>query len=253
MIKAYLKYLLSRKDEYALHSPFVYELYSQIIKPDQKLAQYEAIEDLRKKLHQNQQNISVTDYGAGSKKPQKRIANIAKAALAKAKINRLLSRLLLYFEPKTCMELGTSLGINTCYMAAAQPNMQLFSFEGCPNLAQIAQQNMAALHLQNCQIIVGDLSQTLESQLNKVQKLDFVFFDANHRYQPTVQYFEQCLAKCHEDSVFVFDDIHWSEQMEQAWAYIKQHEQVTLSIDLYQVGLVFFRKKQPKQHFVLKY
>jgi predicted O-methyltransferase YrrM len=70
--------------------------------------------------------------------------------------------------------------------------------------------------------------------------LDFVFFDANHQKQPTLQYFNQCIAKANKNGIFVFDDIHWSEGMEQAWEIVKQHPKVTTSIDLYHMGILFF-------------
>jgi hypothetical protein len=41
--------------------------------------------------------------------------------------------------------------------------------------------------------------------------------------------------------------------MERAWAAIKAHPSVTVTIDLFYVGLVFFRKKQPRQDFWLRY
>ena len=106
---------------------------------------------------------------------------------------------------------------------------------------------------ENIEIIVGNIDKTLSEKLNQTAQLDFVFFDANHRYEPTIRYFEQCLAKAHDESCFVFDDIYWSEEMRQAWQTIQNHESVTVSIDLFWVGIVFFRKKQPKQHFVLKF
>ena len=144
-------------------------------------------------------------------------------------------------------------------MAAANAQSKVWTFEGCPQTAQIAERNFANWAAQkgqkqsNIEIIVGNIDHTLPQQVAVSSPIDFAFFDANHRYEPTVRYFETCLTNAHEDSVFVFDDIHWSEEMEQAWATIRRHPSVTVSIDLLWVGLVFFRKKQPKQHFVLRF
>jgi predicted O-methyltransferase YrrM len=165
----------------------------------------------------------------------------------------LLYRLIQQFNPQTIFDLGTSLGITTIYQAKACEKGRVFTFEGCPTTAQIAKENFKALKCNNIEVIVGNLDETLSKKISEIDQLDFVFFDANHRYEPTVQYFEQCLAKITEDSVFVFDDIHWSEEMHAAWNYILNHPSVMISIDLFYVGLVFFRKNQPKQHFVLRF
>jgi predicted O-methyltransferase YrrM len=88
--------------------------------------------------------------------------------------------------------------------------------------------------------------------LNSLPKLDLVFFDGNHQKVPTLDYFHHCLTKAHENSIFIFDDIHWSSEMDEAWQQIQGHEQVSLTIDLFQFGLVFFRKGIAKQHFTLR-
>ncbi len=258
MIKKYLQYLLNAKDEHSLHSPFVYELYLKIIKPTKKSKHidYQSIESLRKLLKSNQTEITITDFGAGSKiykGNQRTIAQIAKNAEKSPKFGKLLYRLIAHFQSKTIIDLGTSLGITTIYQSKANPQAKVYSFEGCPATAAIAQNNFNQLSCENIELIVGNIDETLPKTLAKIEKIDFAFFDANHRYEPTVRYFEQCLAKAHEDSVFVFDDIHWSEEMEQAWDYIKTHDKALITIDLFFVGLVFFRKKQPKQSFVLKF
>ena len=105
----------------------------------------------------------------------------------------------------------------------------------------------------NIEIVEGNIDQTLAPTLAALgAPVDFVFFDGNHRYAPTLQYFELCLAHRTDESVFVFDDIHWSPGMERAWEVIKAHPDVRLTVDLFHIGLVFFRKNQPKQHFSLR-
>lgn len=129
----------------------------------------------------------------------------------------------------------------------------MLTFEGCPQTAAVARRNFEQLGLQNVTVVVGDIDQTLAPQIAGLTVIDFAFFDANHRYRPTVQYFETCLTRIHNDTVFVFDDIHWSSEMEQAWAFIKKHPAVSVTVDLFWVGLVFFRHEQPKQDFALRF
>ena len=253
MVKAYLRYLWQRKDEYGIHAPFLYNLYTEIIKPDEVIGAFSSFEEIRNELRKNQNTLKVTDYGAGSKKSQKTIANIANSALARPKYSRLLYRLINHQKPKTIFELGTSLGINSLYMSQAWPSAKMYTFEGCPEISRIAKQQFDRVSAKNIVQVVGNLDVTLEDTLRQIDRLDFVFFDANHRYEPTLKYFELCLSTAHSESIFVFDDIHWSQGMEQAWAHIKDHPQVDLSLDLFQFGIIFFRKKQAKEHFVLKY
>ena len=256
MIKHYLQFLFNSKNEHSLHSPFVFELYTKIIQSKANLSIYEPIENLRKKLLKNRSVIKVTDFGAGSKihkTNQREICQIAKSAEKNPKFGKLLFRLIQHFNPTTIFDLGTSLGITTIYESKAYINSKIITFEGCPSIATIAQQNFDALDCKNIEIIVGNIDETLPQELAKIEQLDFAFFDANHRYEPTVRYFELCLKKANEKSVFVFDDIHWSDEMHEAWQYIRHHKDVMISVDLFYVGLVFFRKNQPKQDFILRF
>ena len=256
MLKYFLKFLLASKNEHSLHSPFVFDLYTKIVKDKKQLPIYTEIENLRKKLLKNRSIIEITDFGAGSqiyKTNQREIRQIAKSAEKAPRFGKLLFRLIQHFKPNTIFDLGTSLGITTLYESKAYKQGQVYTFEGCPATAIIAKENLKALDCGNIEIIVGNLDETLSQKLAEIDQLDFAFFDANHRYEPTVRYFEMCMAKATENSVFVFDDIHWSDEMHEAWQYISKHPSVMISIDLFFVGLVFFRKNQPKQHFVLRF
>ncbi len=145
------------------------------------------------------------------------------------------------------------MGITSAYMAEAAKESKFYTFEGCPNVAQSAKENFKSIDLKHVQLIEGNLNDTLVRQLQQVVQLDFAFFDGNHQYEPTMHYFNACLTKSHEQSVFVIDDLYWSTEMKRAWVAIKNHPQVFQTVDLYFIGLVFFRKTQPKEHFTLKF
>ncbi len=83
-------------------------------------------------------------------------------------------------------------------------------------------------------------------------KYSLLFIDGNHQKEATLAYFEKLLPTVHNDSVMIFDDIHWSKGMEEAWEIIKQHSEVRVTIDTFQWGLVFFRREQEKEHFVIR-
>ncbi|WP_080058347.1 O-methyltransferase [Spirosoma aerolatum] len=259
MLLPYFRYLSRARDEHSLHSPFLFSLYTQVIRSrNGAKAAFKPIQTLRKELRKNPQLITITDFGAGSKvntARQRTVGDIARNSQKPARFGRLLYRLIHRFEARTIIDLGTSLGITTAYLAEATRSFQgnVLTFEGCPETAAIARQNFEQLGLQNVSLVVGNLDETLAPQVATSPPIDFVFFDANHRYEPTVRYFETCLTNIHNDTVFVFDDIHWSAEMEQAWRYIKTHPSVSVTVDLFWVGLVFFRKEQPKQDFILRY
>ncbi len=274
-----IRYVNRAGDAHSIHSPFVFALYQQIIKADKADEPvFDQIESRRKALLQSTQQINVTDFGAGLRSvglrsvglrsvgpfvtgetaTSRSVADIARRSLKPARYGRLLHRLVRRFATGgTVLELGTSLGLTTAYLATgttdhARP-ARLITFEGCPETANIARQQVDALGLTNIEIVTGNLDETLIHTLAKLDSVDLVFFDANHRFEPTVRYFREMVAKAHNDSVFVLDDIHWSVEMEQAWSQIQAHPAVTISIDLFGVGLLFFRREQPKQHFILQF
>jgi len=214
----------------------------------------ETVNLYRKALLSNNTQIDVTDFGAGSRvfKGNRRVvADIAAKAGISGKRGALLSKTIRYFKPATILEIGTSLGISTAYMASAAPEAKIYSLEGCPAIASLAKHQFAEFNFTNIDVVVGEFSQTLPSVL-KNKTYDLVYFDGNHQKEPTLAYFLQCLKAAHEDSVFIFDDIHWTRPMEEAWMDIKNHPSVTVSVDTFSWGIVFFRKGQVKQHFRLR-
>ena len=256
MLFSYLQFLLKSGNEHSIHSPFVYELYTKIITARQPYYVYESIENLREKLLITQEEITVLDMGAGSKinaSPRRKVSQIARYSLKNKKTGQLLFRLVNFFQPETVFDLGTSLGITTLYMAAPNQKATVYTFEGCPQTMAIARSHFNSFGYHHIKPVVGNINQTLLDILSEVPRVDFVFFDANHRLEPTLAYFTQCLKKAQEHTVFIFDDIYWSVQMREAWSQIKNHPAVMLTIDLFEIGLVFFRKNQPKQHFVLRF
>ncbi|GAB3325000.1 class I SAM-dependent methyltransferase [Larkinella ripae] len=248
---------MQARNAHSLHSPFLFDLYSRLIRSDNpQEPAFVPIRALQRELLQDERKIQITDFGAGSRinaARERAIRDIAKNSQKPARFGRLMYRLIQRFGYQTIVDLGTSLGITTLYEAAAAPTARILTFEGCPQTAAVAARNFQKLNRTNIEIITGNLDHTLGERLKTVSTIDFAFFDANHRFEPTVRYFETCLPKIHNDTCFIFDDIHWSDEMEQAWTVIKAHPEVTVAIDLFYIGLVFFRKEQPKQDFVLTF
>lgn len=255
-ISSYLKHRITAKSRHGTHSPFVYKLVDEVIYNFSAKKIYQAIEKQRKKLWNDDTIITVTDLGAGSllnKNNTKKISQVAKNALKSPRLAQLIYRLAAAQQPQTCIELGTCLGITTAYLALAQPNSKVITIEGCPATAAVAAQNFTDLNLSNIELQVGNFNALLPQAIANAQKLDFVYVDGNHTKAATLNYFNLCLPKIHENSLLIFDDIYWSDGMKAAWQEIKNHPQVTITIDLFWIGLVFFKKDQAKEHFKIKF
>jgi predicted O-methyltransferase YrrM len=252
----FLKHRLTAKSRHGTHSPFVYKLTDEVIYDFNFKNDYHSIEEQRKKLYHDDAVIQVTDLGAGShlnKNRTKSVKAIAKNALKSPRLAQLIYRLAKHQQPAQLIELGTCLGITTAYLSKANSGARVITIEGCPQTATVAAKNFKALDLHNIELQVGNFDKLLPEVLAAQPTLDFVYVDGNHRKEATLNYFKWCLPKVHENSLLIFDDIYWSKGMKEAWEEIKAHPQVTVTIDLFWIGLVYFKKGQAKEHFKIKY
>ncbi len=256
--KKYLRYQFTAGNRHDVHSPFVFDLIEQVLRNRTQPAVFKEVEALRRELLQSKEEIEITDLGAGSLTgagSRRKVSDIARHAAKPPKFGQLFYRLAQYLQPQYMLELGTSMGLSTAYMALAKPDARIVTIEGCPNITARAQRNFEVLDIHNIEQRTGNFDDVLPALLQREQpRLDWVYIDGNHRKDPTLAYFEQCLTRAHDHSLFIFDDIHWTPGMETAWHTIQQHPRVTLTIDLFFIGLVFFRPDfKVKQHFTIKY
>ena len=242
---------------HGIHSPFVFDFITKLLNDRQLYPEYSIAEQLRTGMKSDKRQVQVEDFGAGSalsKTNQRRISSIAQHAAKPPKLGQLLFRTVKKYQPQTIVELGTSLGITTTYLSLAKPDAKLITLEGAGEIANIAAQNFESLGLKNVELIKGNFDISLPSVLDKLEKIDFAFIDGNHRQQPTENYFNLMLKKIHPGSILIFDDIHWSAEMEAAWLTIKSHPSVKCSIDLFFLGFVFFRTEfKERQEFVIRF
>jgi predicted O-methyltransferase YrrM len=217
--------------------------------------QYQVLKNYRDSLLKNKNTIDVTDFGAGSKvfkSSTRQIAKIAKTAGITHKRAELLFRITNYFQPISILEIGTSLGLATSALALGNPKAKITTLEGCPETAKIAQEQFRKFGLTNVNSIVTEFYNFLKTINNQPSTINLIYFDGNHSKSATLDYFELLLPTISNESVWIFDDIHWSPAMEEAWKIIKNHPKVTVTIDTFQWGIVFFRKEQPQEHFVIR-
>ncbi|MGK0427233.1 MAG: putative O-methyltransferase YrrM [Ulvibacter sp.] len=250
---SYLKFLVKSTNQHGIHSPFVFNLVTQCFYDKTNFSGYTKLADHRKRLCNSSKSIDITDFGQGSrvfKSNKREIAAIAKNAGISKKRQRLLFRIMRYLQIDTALELGTSLGLATAALSVANSSAKINTVEGCPNTSEVAKKHFNDFHLKNIKLHTKDFEAYLAENDSEEQQL--VYIDGNHHKEKTLQYFKTLLKHTTNDSVFIFDDIYWSRQMTQAWQEIIKHPKVTVSIDTFYWGLVFFRSEQPKEHFNIR-
>lgn len=252
--KRYIAYRRRAINRHGVHSPFVYDLIEKVFRK-KHWENKAAIKNLRKQLLKNHTEIEVEDLGAGSRvdnNRRRKVSKIAKVSATPFQKSAMLQRLVDFMNYKTILELGTNLGLTTAVLASAKANPKIVSIEGAPELAAIAVKNLEKLNLK-AEIIVGSFEDTLDLALGRFEKLDMAYIDGNHRKDATLEYCNAVIDKMHNDSVLIIGDIHWSEGMEEAWKLIKVKPEVRVTIDLFDMGLVFFRKEMTPEHYTIYY
>lgn len=251
--KSYIKFIRLSKNKHGVHSPFVYDLVTKCFNDKSKYPEYEILKKHRKALRVDTSKFEMKDFGQGSrvfKGNARKVSTVLKNAGMKKKRQKLLFRLAKYFKSETILELGTSLGLGTVALSVSNEFAEINTVEGCPNTLEKAQQYFEKFNLHNIAIHQKLFREFLSE--NTSEKYDLIFIDGDHNGERTLGYFNSLLKNVHNDSVIIFDDIYWSKGMTDAWKKIIANEKVTVSIDTFQWGMVFFRKQQPKQHFVIR-
>jgi predicted O-methyltransferase YrrM len=253
-LKSFFTYWLDAVDEHSLHSPFLFDFYTRVIK--QKVsADFDSLRAIRKKFRHDHRPIHVTDLGAGSAylNTNRKISDIVRLTSTPDKFSSLYARIIRYHRFEHVIELGTSIGINTMYLAKSNKNVEVTTLEGSPEIAAIARKLFASYDVSNIKLLEGDIDNTLEPYLTTVKRIDFALVDANHRYNPTLRYLELLIEKIDAHSVIAVDDIHHSAEMERAWHTIQNDPRVYTTIDLYRCGLIFFNPSLTRQNVVLQF
>ncbi len=254
---AYLRHLTQSTSIYSVHSPFVFDFFRKVLR-HRSTPEGAAIEAARRTLSRSSEELEIVDYGAGADGEiqltrKLSVSDAAKKSARHRREGELLYRLCRHYQPKRCLELGTNLGISTRYQLVGLQESRFLSLEGDPGLARIAQEqlNDAGLH---AEILVGEFSDLLATKIDLAEyRPDYVFLDGNHREEPTLHYFHHILPHLPDGAILVLDDINWSPGMKRAWDKICQHPEVTVSIDLFWMGICFIRKNQVKEHFQFRF
>jgi predicted O-methyltransferase YrrM len=255
-LRSLISYWLLQTDEYSIHSPYVFDLYVNCFKKALQRPVNTEFELLRKELKRNQSQVRTGILGSSVSQEKiklEKIKEIAIKGITPAKYSLLMQEMIRYFNCRNIIELGTSLGINTMYLSKSNDGCRVYSFEGNPELAAIARKNFARMQVNNIELVDGNIDESLPSFIKKEIRPDFVFFDANHRVEPTLRYFNLLNSVRTDNTVYVLDDIHRSGEMEMAWNQIRSRNEVRVDMDLYQFGVILVRENLPKMSFVFSF
>ena len=254
-VKHYLK--ASNGRGHGTHSPFVFSFIRDILNDRNEYPEYDKVESLRAALLRDRSVVMIDDLGAGSlsvSSARRTVSSLVRHSAKPPKLGKLLFRIARYYQPRHIIEMGTSLGLSTCYLALGAKGARVVTLEGAPEVAVRAEANFDRLQIDSIELRRGDFEDTFPLLMAGESPLDLLFVDGNHRKLPTLGYFHQALGKVHNDSMIIFDDIHWSREMEEAWTSIVNHPAVRCSIDLFWMGIVFFRSEfREKQHFLIRF
>lgn len=250
-ILSYIKYYFTAKTVYHSHSAFVLDFLMDVLDTTKEFYAYPHLEHERKILLFNNSVIDFEDLGAGNHSGKRKVSEIAKSSLSPINQCRLLFNMVNKYNPSNIIELGTSLGLSTLYMAKAAPDANIYTIEGNPASVKMADILFEKNHVKNITTHTGNFDDTLPNILMQIQKADLIYIDGNHQKDATIKYFNWVLPFCHKDTVLIFDDIYWSSGMTQAWRHIQNHEASVLTIDTYDLGFVFFNEDHPRKDTAL--
>lgn len=257
-LRSYFGYIIASGSKHKVHSPFIYDLITKVLEDRSESQDYTQIHSCYRELCRSSRVMETTDFGVSENvfsyvTKFLTVSQVAKKSSIRQAEGKLLYRLAKYFKPANILELGTACGISALYLAKGAPGARLITMEGCAAKADLAKSNFKKLDADNIEVSTGRFDTQLPAVFEKMPVIDLVFMDGHHRYKPTLEYFRRIITKTHEDSLVVIDDIHWSPGMERAWEEIQKMPEVIVTVDLYHLGLVFFRKGLSKQHFILRF
>ncbi len=253
-LKSYLNFLVNSTNQHGIHPPFLYGFVTKCLYAEIDNETLNVLKKSRQKILESDEVISMIDHGAGSQNfsSQKRsVSNVAMRAGMRLHQSKLMNKIIRYFDVKTALEFGTSVGLGSVAMASKNPSLSLDTVDACPNTSAVAKKNFQKLNLDNISVYNKDFN-TFIDHLDQQKTYDLIYIDGDHKKDATLAYFDRLKKHSHQQSILIFDDIYWSSDMKEAWQCITEDKDVKLSLDLYFWGIVFFKPELTKQHFRIR-
>jgi predicted O-methyltransferase YrrM len=248
----YIKYRWKAKGRHGIHSPFVFDLVDKCLKIQIEKEDYENLNDLFSALKMDSRSIEVEDFGVGSKKLSnlRAVPTIFKTSSSKGKYGKLLYQLSKFHQLKTVLEFGTSLGVGTSYLQLGNPKAKITTVEACKNTRELALESFKMLELENIESIRSTFDEFLKNKPNT--QYDLIYIDGHHDGEALLRYMNELESNSHDETLFILDDIRWSDSMFKAWNKIVNDGRYHVTLDFFRFGIAVPRKHQIKEHFTLK-
>lgn len=248
----YIKYQWKAQRRHGVHSPFIYDLTDKCFRTPISNGLKSNLSELQSKLNKDKRSIEISDFGAGSKKLSniRTIRSIYNTSSSRGKFGTLLYQLVHHFKPKSVLEFGTSMGIGAICMASGNSNSKITTVEGCSNTFGVASENIAESQLKNIESVNSTFDSYLDGLTNEI--FDLIFIDGHHDGVALSNYMRRLEGHSHNETIFILDDIRWSESMFKAWETIKSDARYHVTIDFFRMGMIVPRKEQEKEHFVIR-
>ncbi len=252
------QFYLRHRHGHGIHSPYLFDFVHEVVFNSGKIKVPGMITREHRSLKKSRALIPPGTMGANparDKNHEIAIHSFVKSSSVSEKYGALLYRITGWFKPEMIIELGTGLGISTIYLASGYTEAPLHSLEGINERAACAAELICRCGLEQVSIHRGEMDPGLEQLLLKMQgRNDFsgrfvAFMDANHRYEPTVNYLKLLLEISGNEAIIIMDDIYWSREMNRAWREVIKWPEVRISIDLFRMGILLLRKDLTKADF----
>ena len=245
-IASFVRWFLTSRSWRSVHSPWLFNL---LVKMRSRAFHRTDIEALRLNLKSNSASVPSVDYGAGSTGSTSTVSGIARHSLKRPKHARALAALAAHLPSQAALELGTSLGLTSAYLAGHAET--LTTVEGNPHIQALSQSNWTKLGVSNIRSLSGEFDATWEAFADR--EYDLIFIDGNHRGEALIRYVEKSLPLLHPDGVIVCDDIHWSPDMEAAWEHLRSMPEWTLQMDAFEWGLLTRNQALKREHVCIRF
>ncbi len=253
-IVSFFCFILKSKNEHGVHSPFIFDLITTCFYVKKNNHDLTILSNYKEDLSKNSSLQEIYDFNFLSNillSEKKKKEKIIKDFGVSNKRTRLLINLIQYLKPRSILEIGTSVGINTVTLASALENFKIITVEENEQSTNISRELFKKYNLKQIELLSGKLDDVLPDVFKK-NTFDFICFKNHGLTKKVLKYFEASVSSIHNNSVCLFKNIHIDKESDQVWEQIKKHEKVTVTIDTFKWGLVFFRKEQEKEHFIIR-
>jgi len=257
LLQHYISHLFTSgyKNGHGIHSPFAYAFFRNVLFNKTKTDNILVIKKVRKELLKSKVVLETSTAGEPSKvfkSKYRSVSGLVKHTATKERIGLILNNLVSFYNLKQAVELGTSVGLGAIYLASGNAGVKVQTIEYCRNTADFAGSVFKANNITNIQLFNNVFEAVFPEIMRLNNSVDMVYIDGNHNFNSTMYYFNLCKNFGKDHLIVVFDDIYWSSEMLNAWKTIIKDLRVTLSIDLFYCGIVFFNPELTKKHYKVK-